>query len=124
MQCATRIEIYGTKGLMMVARHGGGWQVFDRPKNRQPVVKAQEYGRFPDNEHKQNFLDCIRSRELPNADVAKGHCSTSLVHYSTISYRLGGVKLQINTDGTVKNPEAAKYWKREYRAPYVIPEEV
>src|SRR5512143_2788029 len=27
-QCSTRIELYGTKGLMMVGRHGGGWQVF------------------------------------------------------------------------------------------------
>ncbi|MDR0705230.1 MAG: Gfo/Idh/MocA family oxidoreductase [Planctomycetaceae bacterium] len=125
MQCATRIELYGTKGLMMVGRHGGGWQVFDRPKDRQPVVKAQEFGRFPDPEHKRNFLDCIRSRELPNADIEKGHRSTSLVHYSTISYRLGGMKLDIDeTTGVPKNPEAAQYWKRDYRTPYVIPDEV
>ncbi|MDR1494099.1 MAG: Gfo/Idh/MocA family oxidoreductase [Planctomycetaceae bacterium] len=125
MQCATRIELYGTKGLMIIGRHGGGWQVFDRPKDRQPVVKAQEFGRFPDVEHKRNFLDCIRSRELPNADIEKGHRSTSLVHYSTISYRLGGVKLDIDeTTGVPKNSEAAQYWKRDYRAPYVVPEEV
>jgi predicted dehydrogenase len=125
MQCATRIEIYGTKGLMIVGRHGGGWQVFDRPKDRQPVVKAEGFGRFPDVEHKRNFLDCIRSRELPNADIEKGHRSTALVHYSTVSYRLGGIKLDIDTTtGIPKNPEAAKYWKRDYRDPYVIPDEV
>jgi predicted dehydrogenase len=125
MQCATRIELYGTKGLMIVGRHGGGWQVFDRPKDRQPVVKEQAFGRFPDAEHKQNFLDCIRSRELPNADIEKGHISTSLVHYSTISYRLGGVKLDIDEKtGVPKNPEAAQYWKRDYRVPYIVPDEV
>ncbi|MDR1269766.1 MAG: Gfo/Idh/MocA family oxidoreductase [Planctomycetaceae bacterium] len=125
MQCATRIELYGTKGLMMVGRHGGGWQVFDRPKDRQPVVKAQAFGRFPDVEHKRNFLDCIKSRELPNADIEKGHRSTSLVHYSTISYRLGGMKLDIDEKtGVPKNPQAAQYWKRDYRSPYVIPDEV
>ena len=126
MQCATRIELYGTKGLMMVGRHGGGWQVFDRPQSRQPVVKASQFGRFPDVEHKRDFIESIRSRELPSADIEKGHRSTLLVHYSTISYRLGGEKLKINQeDGTIlNNPDAAKYWKRDYRAPYVVPEEV
>ena len=60
---------------MVVGRHGGGWQVFVRPKNRKPVVKAQMYGRFPDPEHKENFVQCIRSRELPNADIEEGHRS-------------------------------------------------
>ena len=126
LQCATRIEIFGTKGLMMIGRHGGGWQVFVRPQNRQPVVSAFQHGRFPDVEHKRNFLDCIRSRELPNADIEEGYRSTLLVHYSTISHRLGGAKLEINqNDGTIlNNPAAAQYWKREYRSPYVVPENV
>ena len=47
-QCATRIEIYGSKGLMVVGRHGGGWQVFVRPKLHEGVVKDQKKGRFPD----------------------------------------------------------------------------
>ncbi|MDR3182754.1 MAG: Gfo/Idh/MocA family oxidoreductase [Planctomycetaceae bacterium] len=125
LQCATRIEIYGTKGVMMVGRHGGGWQVFGRPKDRQPVAAAQGFGRFPEPEHKRNFLDCIKTRELPNGDIEKGHRSTALVHYSTISYRLGGVKLDIDTaTGVPKNQEAMRYWKRDYRAPYIVPEEV
>ncbi|GHT21298.1 NADH-dependent dehydrogenase [Planctomycetales bacterium] len=122
-QCATRIELYGRKGVMFVARHGGGWQVFDKPKNRQPNVVAQEFGRFPEPEHKRNFLDCVKSRELPNCDVLKGHISTSLVHYATASYRLGGVKLDIDTaTGVPKNH--TEYWKRDYREPYAVPEEI
>ena len=126
LQCATRIELYGTKGLMMVGRHGGGWQVFVRPRDRQPVVSASQFGRFPDVEHKRNFLDCIKSRELPTADIEIGHRSTLLVHYSTISYRLGGAKLMINQeDGTIlNNPDADKFWHRDYRSPFVVPENV
>ncbi|MDR1291161.1 MAG: Gfo/Idh/MocA family oxidoreductase [Planctomycetaceae bacterium] len=126
MQCATAIELYGTKGLMKVARHGGGWQVFDRPKDRKPVIKETGHGRFPDEPHKRNFLESIRTRNLPNADIAEGHCSTALVHYSTVSYRLGGAMLQINKEtGKIENnTDAAKYWKRDYRTPYVIPDEV
>ncbi|NQU20412.1 MAG: Gfo/Idh/MocA family oxidoreductase [Candidatus Nealsonbacteria bacterium] len=125
-QNATRIEIYGTKGVMCVGRHGGGWEVYVRPQSRKPVVTASKYGRFPDPPHKENFVQCIRSRKLPNADVLIGHRSALLVHYANISYRVGGQKLVIDpaTDRFVDNPEAAKLFKREYRRPWVIEEEV
>ena len=125
-QNATRIELYGTKGLMIVGRHGGGWQVFDRPKSRQPVVKEQMYGRFPDPEHKENFIQCIRDRKRPNADVKEGHLSALLIHYANISYRLGAEKVEIDpaTEEIKGNPEAMKLFKRTYREPYVIPETV
>jgi predicted dehydrogenase len=126
MQNATRIEIFGTQGLMIVGRHGGGWQVFVRPQNRQPVVKDQAYGRFPDPEHKENFIACLRSRQLPSADVAQGHLSCLLIHYANISYRLGGEKLTIDgTTESISNSEAGRsLLKREYREPWVIPETV
>jgi hypothetical protein len=126
--CATRIEIFGTKGLMVVGRHGGGWQVFDRPKSRQPVVKAEQHGRVPEKEHWENFIQCIRSRSIEdlNADIEKAHRSTMLVHYATMSLRTGCSKLEINqSDGTIKNnPEAMKLWKREYRKPFEVTDEV
>jgi predicted dehydrogenase len=126
--CATRIEIFGTKGLMVVGRHGGGWQVFDRPKNRELVVKAEQHGRVPEKEHQDNFIQCIRSRSADNlnADIEKAHRSTMLVHYATMSLRTESSKLEINqNDGTiVNNPDAMKLWKREYRKPYEITEEV
>ena len=126
MQNATRIEIYGTKGMMIVGRHGGGWQVFGRPKNRKPVVVAQEYGRFPDPEHKENFISCIRSRKLPNADIAKGHLTCLMIHYGNISYRMGGQKIAIDpkTEHIVGNDKAQELFKRTYRKPFEIPEQV
>ncbi len=125
-QCATRIEIYGTKGLMLVGRHGGGWQVFERPKLHDGVVTAQNKGKFPDPEHKENFVQCIRTRKLPNADIEKGHRSTLLAHLANISYRLGGQRLSFDaeTEKIVGNDEAMKLYKREYRKPYVIEDEV
>jgi len=125
-QNATRIEIYGTEGLMVVGRHGGGWQVFDRPRSRQPVVKDQAYGRFPDPEHKENFLQCIRSRELPSADVGDVHLSGLMIHYGNISYRLGAQKLTIDpkTEHIVGNDEAMALFRRSYRAPWVVPDVV
>ena len=121
-QCATRIEIYGSEAMMVVGRHGGGWQVFDRPKSEKPVVKAQFKGTFPDPEHKENFVRCVRSRQRPNADVEQGHLSALLTHYGNISYRLGGQKLAIDpkTEQIVDNAEAMRLFRRTYRKPWVI----
>ena len=125
-QCATRIEIYGSKGLMVVGRHGGGWQVFTRPKLHESVVKDQCKGLFPDPEHKENFFACIRTRNTPNADIEEGHRSILLGHLATISYRLGGQKLVLDgqTEKIVGNDETAKYYRREYRKPFVIEDQV
>jgi hypothetical protein len=125
-QCATRIEIYGDAGVMTVGRMGGGWQVHVRTKDRQPVVKEQMYGRFPDPDHQENFVQCIRTREKPNADIEIGHRSHLTLHYATISYRTGGQTLDIDrqTQHIKDNPEAMELFKREYRKPWVIEEEV
>jgi predicted dehydrogenase len=125
-QNATRIEIYGDQGVMYVGRHGGGWQVYVRPQNREPVVQASRFGRFPDPEHKENFLQCIRTRELPNASPLEGDRSALLVHYANISYRTGGQKLVIDpaTETFVGSPQAAELFRRQYRKPFEIPQEV
>ena len=125
-QNAERIELYGSKGLMIVGRHGCGWQVYDRPKDRKPVIAAQANGPFPDDEHFDNFLASIRSREKLNADIEEGHRSTLLCQLANISYRLGGRKLAVDpqTETLVDDAEANALLRREYRAPWVVPEKV
>ena len=125
-QNAERIEIYGSQGLMIVGRHGCGWQVYDRPKDRKPVIAAQENGPFPDNEHQENFVQSVRSRSVPNADIEEGHRSTMLCQLANISYRLGGRKLVVDpmTETLRDDPEANKMLKREYRSPWIVPEVV
>ncbi|HMO83505.1 MAG TPA: Gfo/Idh/MocA family oxidoreductase [Lacipirellulaceae bacterium] len=126
MQNAERIELYGSKGLMLFGRHGAGWQVYDRPRSRNPVVASQANGPFPDPEHFQNFCDSVRNRTLPNADIEEGHRSTFLCQAANISYRLGGRKLE--GDGSTEpfkgDPEANSMLKREYRGPWIVPEVV
>jgi predicted dehydrogenase len=125
-QNATRIEIYGSKGLMIVGRHGDGWQVFHRPHERQPVVADEMHGPFPDDVHQQNFVDSIRSRQRPNADIEDGHLSTLLCQYANISYRLGGRKLSIDpaTEQFVGDDEANGFLRRDYRGKWTVPTDV
>ena len=119
----TRIEVYGTKQFMFLSRHGGGWQVFD--ENEKCV--SEHLGKFSESntDHIGNFIDCIHSRALPNADIEQIHLSTAWCHYGNIAYRLGR-KLHIDakTEGFVNDDEANSYVKRQYRAPWTVPEQV
>ena len=121
-QNSTRIEIFGTKGMMVVGRHGGGWQVFGRPKSRKPVVVAEKYGRFPDVHHRQNFIDCVRDRSRPNADVELGHFSAAMCHFANISFRTANRFLTIDREAErfVGDDEANALLRPPYRKPFVI----
>jgi predicted dehydrogenase len=120
--CATRIEVLGTKGFMYLGRHGGGWQIYDADDK----VVDFRYGRQGDTWHQDNFIQCVRTREKPNADVEQGHYSALLCHLANISYRTGNRKLAFDpkTETFVDAPEANQYLKRTYRAPWVVPEVV
>jgi len=120
--CATRIEVLGTKGMMYLGRHGGGWQVYDADNK----VVDSRYGRQGDKWHQDNFIQCVRTRERPNADVEQGHYSALLCHMANISYLTGNRKLALDpkTETFVDAPEANKYLKRTYREPWVIPDQV
>ena len=121
--CATKIEILGTQARMLLGRHGGGWQVFDADHR----VVEQSYGRQGDAPHIENFLNCIRSGALPNADVEQGHQSVLLSHLANIAWRAGNVKLRYDADSESfrENPEANRHLRRaSYRAPWIVPEQV
>ena len=110
---ATRIEIYGTEGLMYLGRHGGGWQVFGNDLK----LLAQDAGYFPDEAHLRNFIDCIRSRKTPNAPIEQGVLSANMINLANLSYRSGKKALRIDpvTGAIVGNGEAAKLDNRYYR---------
>jgi predicted dehydrogenase len=116
---STRIEIYGTKGLMFVGRHGGGWQVFGGSNFE--LIK-QGTGFFPDENHHRNFIDCIRSRKTPNAPLKQGVISATMINLANLSYRAGKNILYIDpTTGAIKgNDQAASLDRRTYRKNYQI----
>ena len=73
--------------------------------------------------HIQNWLDCIKTREKPNADVEIGHRSISVCHLSNIA-RLLGRRLRWNPDREqfVGDAEANTYLARPRRKGYELPE--
>ena len=143
---STRVEIYGTKGQIQLGRHGGGWQAFKLGSKDATVIKRDKSGKEKKEVHKikaaveaahahgvqgntwhqDNWIKCIRSGELPNADILNGHLSTTLCNLGNISLRVGSKRLL--WDGKAERftncDEANKLVKRTYREPWVIRDKV
>lgn len=115
-QNATRIELYGSEYMMTVGRHGGGWQVTTSGGK----VVEQMYGKPPDGDHQANFLECVKTRQRPNADIETAHPACVVAHLGNIAYRVGNRKLRFDakTERFIDDAEANKLIKRDYRKGY------
>jgi predicted dehydrogenase len=69
----------------------------------------------------RNFLDCIKSRQVPLCSLEDGHRSTSFAHLANIAY-VTRERLQWNPDKErFTNSEAAnKLLEYEYRSPWKL----
>ena len=119
---STRVEIYGTKRIMYLGRHGVGWQVMEEDGK----VVAQDKGVHPDKWHQPNFIDCIRSRARPNSDIEQGHYSSCAIHLGNLAYRAGNKHLTFDGEAErfTNSDWANGQLKPAYRKHYRIPEEV
>lgn len=130
---------HGTKGTVFVDR--GGFRIMpqttrheepDQPPpgpttdSRQPgyyyttdILPEQSDSSQQHGPHVRNFLDCVKSRKRPNADVEAGHHANVACRLGNISYRVGrrlewdGVKEQV-----VGDPEANRLVVGTYREPW------
>jgi len=70
-------------------------------------------------------VDCVKSRKKPNADLETvGHPSSVFCHAGNIAWRTGRkLTLDAGTETFVNDSEAnALRTRKEYRAPWVLPE--
>jgi predicted dehydrogenase len=71
--------------------------------------------------HFDNFLDCVRTRRKPNADVEIGQRSLTCAHLATIGYRLNRpLRWDPVKEDFVNDPEASRYLDTALRAPWRI----
>jgi predicted dehydrogenase len=71
--------------------------------------------------HPQNWLDCIKSRELPICDVEIGHRSASVCHLANMAVRLGRkVQWDPAKEQAIGDDEAAAMAARPYRGPWKL----
>lgn len=108
------VAFYGDKGTLVVDR--SGWKVYDS-KERLTSDTSDQLGA-----HLQNFVDCIRTRKRPNADIEIGHTSTTMCHLGNIAFRVGHeVKFDQTTQQFVDSPDADALLAKTYRDPWTLP---
>lgn len=111
----------GTKGWIFVSR--GKLEVSDKKISEEPF-KDDAIRLGTATQHMKNWLDCIKSREKPAADVEIGHRSATMCHLGNIALRFyPGKVLDWNPKeerfvGALS--EANKHLSREMRAPWKL----
>ena len=111
---------YGSEGYMVI----DGYTEYKTflGKNGEPGPARKEGGN-----NWANFIEAVRNnkREMLNGEIEEGHLSSALVHLSNISYRLGrSLDFDPAKEMVVNDKEAQAMMRRQYRAPFVVPEKV
>jgi predicted dehydrogenase len=136
-------EYFGEYGSLSIARDG--WEVHADakmpPENAVPQFRGQPAGGVnrvgvkpelwvePKKEpgsgaeqfdlHVRNFLDCIKTRQRPIADVEDGHRTSVACHLANISLRLGRqVRWDADKEAIPGDAEAGAMLERPYRKPW------
>ena len=72
-----------------------------------------------------NFIECLRTRSKPNADIETGYLSTALCHLGNIAYRLRrSLKFDPSSQRFPDDAEANALLGRTWRPPFVVPDKV
>jgi len=79
-----QIRFEGDKGTLIL--DGSGYRVYDAPwvNNREPAKVVED--RLPTIPHVRNFMECVKSREQPNAPVEVGHSGVCGPHLANIAF--------------------------------------
>jgi predicted dehydrogenase len=96
-----KIHIQGKKATMVI--DDDGYRVYAEPWNRPNIPPAiiHEYkGGIPTEPHVKNFLDCVKSRQEPNAPVEVGHNAVSAPHLANLALRQQK-RVVLSSDGAV-----------------------
>jgi predicted dehydrogenase len=76
------VEMCGTQGRLWISR--GRFEFHPAEKGAQPVIVKSDGDQTI--HHVNNFVECCRTRKLPNGDVLIGHRSAQASHLGNIAY--------------------------------------
>ena len=120
------VIFFGSEGYMIFPDYSS-YYTFLGPKRKPGPSGMVEGSPYMDLDHFQNWIAAVRSRDHTqlNADIEQGHMSTCLPLLANIAYTTGRT---LRFDGAKENfgddVEANRMLTRDYRQPYVVPNEV
>jgi predicted dehydrogenase len=118
------VAFLGENGTLVVDRKG--WEVIPEVKEGKALMEAVPFTEPAEGggltKHVKNFLDCMRSREKPNADISIGAHIARFAHLGNIALRTGR---KLNWDHEkqmfIGDGQANEMVKASYRSPWKIP---
>ncbi|UVQ48608.1 Gfo/Idh/MocA family oxidoreductase [Parabacteroides faecis] len=117
------LAFFGENGTLVLTR--AGWEVLPVIAGKEARMEAVPFKKGEGkglHNHVGNFLSCIKSRELPHADIAIGARVAKMSHLANISCRL---QREVRWDDTnsvfIGDNEATALSKAYYRAPWELP---
>jgi predicted dehydrogenase len=133
------MQFQGTKGTLFVDR--GGFRIIPQTTRHEepnqpppiPTTDSRQPGFYYTTEvlpeqsdssqqhgpHVRNFLDCLKSRKRPNADIENGHWANTVCRLGNIAYRVGrALRWDQAKEQIIDDPEANRLAVGTYRDPW------
>jgi predicted dehydrogenase len=118
------LVFHGTKGSLSIMRNG--YQILPETwrKKETPEVPPQNVKAVSNDataRHIRNFLECVKSRQRPIADVEEGHLTATMCHLGNIATRLGrSLQWDAAKEQFIGDKQANGMLVRTYRKPWVL----
>jgi len=116
------IAFYGTQATIFAERIG--WEIYPEPESpaRQPgpnVKRMWENVEEPTKAHTVNFVESLRARKPPNAEIEIGHRSTSVALLGNIAMKTGKkLHWDAQKEDFIGAPDASALLTRSLRKPW------
>ncbi len=124
------MAFYGTSGTLLADRWG--FEIMPELKRGRKATAedrgAPDHFRMkrqeaftPDSTglHVEDFIQCVRTRKRPVADVEIGHRASNIGHLANIAYRMGRkLRWDAERERFVDDPEATALLRRQGRKPW------
>jgi predicted dehydrogenase len=109
----------GEKGTIYADRN----KLEVKPESLLKDIDREDYAKkYRGGNHMANWLECIKSRATPNADVAIGHRTATVCHLGNIAVRTGRtIRWDPASEQIVGDADAAAMLSRTYRKPWEMP---
>ncbi len=126
------IEFHGTKATLGITR--GGFKVLPETRSEgrnaanskveggtAAVPASEQKGADLDTPHVANFIECVKSRARPNADIEDGHLTATMCHLGNAATRLGrSLRWDADKEQVVGDAAANRWLARRYRKPWSL----
>ena len=114
------IAFYGAGATIYADRIG--WEIFPEPETRgraSSVTRMWEDADEPTKAHTVNFIESVRTRKTPSADIEIGHRSTTVALLGNISMKTGKkLHWDAQKEDFISAPDASALLTRELRKPW------